>query len=269
METNTLKNLQKFDRKDSIIFNEKKTIANIKIIKTKSYSKFKLYSNNRPIDYNHVKKIQTSIVEQGLKTPLAVKYDNGYYYIADGQHRFYALKNLNQIIVAIVSDIYNSDSVLPMNINDKGWNVVDYVIRYAKEKNPTYIKLIEMYSKYKKYFTAAIINMAFNLKGNSGSANKLIKTNNGINYSLNIPIGKRILDTCIEAFLLTEKKEFLQSKFARALKITMLKNKDNFKIDVFLKKILKRKIIMYNNEGDVVKEIIECYNYCNKKNKII
>ena len=126
-----------------------------------------------------------------------------------------------------------------------------------------------MYSKYKKYFTAPIVNMAFSSSKNNRGSNKLIKLNNGINYSLNIPIGKLILDTCIEAFLITEKKEFLQTKFTGALRSTMLKNKDNFKIDVFLKKILKRKIIMYNNEGDVIKEIIECYNYCNRKNKII
>jgi len=233
------------------------------IIKTHDYNKFRFFENNRPINKNHVKKLQKSIENVGLIDPIKCSKIGLYYFIADGQHRFKALRNLNEEVNALVNIQFDSQSVLPMNTYSKNWNVVDYVNRYAAEGVETYQKLLELYKEHETYFKPATINDAFNNVQSRSLA--LIKEKK---YILNEEIGKRVLEASIACYNTNFKKEFVGVKFVRAIKQVIAKNNEDFKLDVLLKKIQKKKIIIYNNEKDIVTEIKECYNYNNKKHRI-
>ena len=55
------------------------------IIKTHDYNKFRFFENNRPINKNHVKKLQKSIENVGLIDPIKFSKIGLYYFKAVGQ----------------------------------------------------------------------------------------------------------------------------------------------------------------------------------------
>jgi len=114
------------------------------IEKTKEYSQFKILDGNRPIEKYHIKKLIKSIENDNRLNlhPIIVNKD---FYVIDGQHRLEAAKSLGVEIFFIQSENINDLHVIECNVNQKSWEVENYIDYFAvKERKAEYIQLKEM-----------------------------------------------------------------------------------------------------------------------------
>lgn len=114
------------------------------IEKTNDYNKFKYLTGNRPIDKGHIKRLKISINKNNQLNlhPIIVNSD---YEIIDGQHRFEVAKEMQIEIYYIKSDTINDEHLIECNVNQKLFQVENYIDFFAvKEKNPEYIQLKDM-----------------------------------------------------------------------------------------------------------------------------
>jgi hypothetical protein len=114
------------------------------IEKTKEYGKFKFLDGNRPIDKYHVKKLKQSIEKSNHLNlhPIIINHN---YEIIDGQHRLEAAKQLDVEIFFIKSGLVNDDHLIDCNVNQKSFDVENYIDYFAiKEKKSEYILLKQM-----------------------------------------------------------------------------------------------------------------------------
>lgn len=114
------------------------------IQRTSDYAIFKKMEGNRPIDRHHLKKLSASILRDnqlGIH-PIIVNKD---LCVIDGQHRLAAAKDLGLEIFYIQSNGVNDMHVIECNVNQKSFEVDNYIDYFAiKEKNPVYVELKEM-----------------------------------------------------------------------------------------------------------------------------
>ena len=114
------------------------------IEKTKDYDKFKMLDGNRPVDRYHLKKLKESI-EKDNRLNLHPIIVNQNYEIIDGQHRHEAARQLGVEIFFIKSDSISDDHLIDSNVNQKSFDVENYISYFAvKHKKPEYIQLKDM-----------------------------------------------------------------------------------------------------------------------------
>jgi hypothetical protein len=114
------------------------------IQKTMDYSIFNKMEGNRHLDRFHLKKLTAAIKEDNQLEvhPIIVNKD---FCVIDGQHRLEAAKALGYEIFFIQSDNVTDLHVIHGNVNQKSFEVDNYIDYFAiKEKNPVYIQLKEM-----------------------------------------------------------------------------------------------------------------------------
>jgi hypothetical protein len=114
------------------------------IEKTSDYDKFRLLDGNRPIEKYHIKKLIKSIEKDNRLNlhPIIVNKD---FCVIDGQHRLEAARQLGIEIFYIQSNSISDMHVIECNVNQKSWQVENYIDYFAiKEKKPEYIKLKDM-----------------------------------------------------------------------------------------------------------------------------
>jgi hypothetical protein len=98
--------------------------------KTKDYDMFEFLDTNRQPNSRMIKKLEDSIKKNGVQIPIIVNKEKQ---IVDGQHRFWALKNLEYYIPYIVSHTWKNDRhTIEINNTGKSWNAMDYA-NYAAE----------------------------------------------------------------------------------------------------------------------------------------
>jgi hypothetical protein len=111
---------------------------------TKDYTKFKFLTGNRPLDRFHIKKLKQSI-EKNNRLNLHPIIVNQNFEIIDGQHRYEAARQLDLEIFFIKSDTINDEHLIECNVNQKSFEVENYIDFFAvKEKKPEYIQLKDM-----------------------------------------------------------------------------------------------------------------------------
>lgn len=111
------------------------------IQKTKNYSIFKKMEGNRHLDKFHLKKLSTAIGKDNQLDvhPIIV---NKEFYVIDGQHRLEVAKSLGLDIFYIQSDTVTDLHVIDGNVNQKSFEVDNYIDYFAiKERNPIYVEL--------------------------------------------------------------------------------------------------------------------------------
>jgi len=114
------------------------------IEQTTDYSIFKFLEGNRPLDKSHLRKLKLSI-EKNNHLNLHPIIVNQSYEIIDGQHRLQVAKELNFPIFFIRSLEISDDHLIHCNVNQKLFEVENYIDFFAiKEKNPEYILLKSM-----------------------------------------------------------------------------------------------------------------------------
>lgn len=111
---------------------------------TREYSKFKYLTGNRPLDRHHLKKLKKSI-ETNNHLNLHPIIVNQNFEVIDGQHRLEIARTLNLDIFYIKSDKINDEHLIECNVNQKSFEVENYIDFFAiKEKKPEYIQLKDM-----------------------------------------------------------------------------------------------------------------------------
>ena len=114
------------------------------IVMTKDYGIFKKMDGNRHLDRYHLKKLKAAIEGDNQLDvhPIIVNKD---YYVIDGQHRLEAAKELGYDIYYIKSDTVTDLHVIGGNVNQKSFEVENYIDYFAiKERKPEYIQLKDM-----------------------------------------------------------------------------------------------------------------------------
>jgi hypothetical protein len=111
------------------------------IQKTTDYQIFKKMDGNRHLELYHLKKLSAAIQKDNQLNvhPIIVNKD---FYVIDGQHRLEVAKSLGLEIFYIQSDTVTDLHVIDGNVNQKSFEVENYIDYFAiKERNPVYIEL--------------------------------------------------------------------------------------------------------------------------------
>ncbi len=120
-----------------------------KVYKTNKLEIFKPIVGNRPTNPMHIKRLSSSIKQNGLlQNPIIV---NEKMQVIDGQHRLSAAKLANSYIYYIIAKGYNLKDVQTLNLNQKNWNKKDFMDGYAAMGIESYIKLKD-FVNYNKVF---------------------------------------------------------------------------------------------------------------------
>jgi hypothetical protein len=91
---------------------------------TKDYEMFEFLDSNRMPNKNIVTKLKASIQENGVQIPIIVNQKKQ---IVDGQHRFWALRELGYNVPFIISKIWKEDKhTIEINNTGSRWNALDY-----------------------------------------------------------------------------------------------------------------------------------------------
>ena len=117
-------------------------------MESKDYSRFKIIKENRGIKQSTVNKIVVSIKQFGFIPGRPVLVDRDFNVI-DGQHRFFALKQLNMSIPYEIIDGDVIAKTMMLNSSQSQWSLKDYINSYASQDIFCYIRLIRFEQKYK------------------------------------------------------------------------------------------------------------------------
>ena len=231
------------------------------IYETKNYGLFEYIDHNREIDKKHVSTLIESIKKFGLIVPIIVSSDK---YIIDGQHRLQALMQLQLPVVYVVNNKINKDCIIDINNNQKGWNLMNRIKSHAIKGNVECQRLLDLIDERYEDFSLSGITDAYNaFFGKSPST--LIRKGE---YQTNEELGDQVLDNCLDLRDVIGKPA-ASTKFVRALKKVMFNNPhfDNERLKRNCKTV--KKMYIYNNEGDIIEEIKEIYNYKLRNKKLV
>lgn len=194
-------------------------------MKTKDYSLFSFFDNNRPVDAGKLKELTESMEIAGFisSKPITVNTEHK---IIDGQHRFMVAMELGlpveyNVYSGIVSD---GDLMILLNRNQSSWNVGHYIHHYATNGVPFHKEIVRFMEEYKLGLTGSLSICGL-------SDGKSDKIREGENLKL---YNKR--NACAEYILAMKNLPFYKSsKFIRSVRIFFDKSTDTHKI-----KLLKR-----------------------------
>lgn len=118
--------------------------ANYKVYRSYDYDQFHTLEENRRLSPTNVALIEKSIEEVGpMRVPILCTEKDGKLYIADGQHRFAALKNQGKPIDYIIDDV-DIKAIQALNRGQKNWSKGDYIRSYVREGNEDYKRFTEV-----------------------------------------------------------------------------------------------------------------------------
>lgn len=150
-----------FRMKEAPMVNNSNQVQEVgKVNFTNDLSIFKILDGNRIPNLNHIRRISASMKENGvLMNPIIV---NEAYEVIDGQHRLAAARENNKGVYFIVAKNYTLKEVHTLNLNQKNWNVKDYMEGYAKMGVKSYIKLKQFYKINNDFTINDCISMCSN-----------------------------------------------------------------------------------------------------------
>lgn len=231
------------------------------IYQTKNYGLFEYIDHNREIDKKHVNTLIDSIKKYGLIVPIIVSNDK---YIIDGQHRLQALMQLQLPVTYVVNNKVSKDCIIDINNNQKGWNLLNRIKSHATKGNVECQRLLELIDERYEDFSLSGITDAYNAQVGKAPSTLIRK---GL-YETNEELGDQVLDNCLDLKEVIGKPA-ASTKFVRALKKVMFTNPhfDNERLKQNCKTV--KKMYIYNNEGDIMEEIKEIYNYKLRNKKLV
>jgi len=150
-----------------------------KVYKTNDLSIFKQIDGNRIPNLQHVKRLAGSIRVYGMKcNPILV---NEKMEVIDGQHRLMAAKEAESFVYYIIVPGYSLNEVHIVNLNQKNWNISDYLEGYANIGIESYIILRDFYNNNKDFNLTTCIAFCQNTATSYSRRNtsQIRKTNYG------------------------------------------------------------------------------------------
>ena len=134
-----------------------------KVYKTNDLSIFKQIDGNRVPNPQHIKRLKTSILENGmLCNPILV---NEKMQVIDGQHRLIASQEAESFIYYIILKDYSLSEVHTLNLNQKNWTKKDFMDGYANMGLESYIKLQSFVEKNQDFAFSDCISLCSNMQG--------------------------------------------------------------------------------------------------------
>jgi len=131
-----------------------------KVYKTNDLSIFKSIDGNRVPNPQHIKRLKTSIIENGmLCNPILI---NDKMEVIDGQHRLIASQEAKSFIYYIILKDYSLSEVHTLNLNQKNWTKKDFMDGYADMGIESYIKLREFVKKHEDFTFTDCISLCSN-----------------------------------------------------------------------------------------------------------
>jgi hypothetical protein len=141
-----------------------------KVYKTNDLSIFKQIGGNRVPNPQHVKRLKTSIIENGmLCNPILV---NEKMEVIDGQHRLLASKEAGSSVYYIILNGYSLSEVHTLNLNQKNWTKKDFMDGYADMGIESYAKLRQFVKKHEDFTFTDCIAFCSNNTAHAPSGNK-------------------------------------------------------------------------------------------------
>jgi hypothetical protein len=122
----------------------------VDVLKTNDYSLFNLFSFNREIKQSHVKELVESMKKYGFQGSLQVVYTSCIdgvkrYYVADGQHRLFAAKQLGLPIKFEIVKLKTKKEcinfVAELNTTSSGWVSANFLDSFSDLGTSEYVKL--------------------------------------------------------------------------------------------------------------------------------
>jgi len=224
------------------------------IKKTFNYKMFKILDSNRELNNLHLKRLEKSFINNYLINPIIVNENN---YIIDGQHRYTVARKLNLPIYFIEIPFYKLEEIQILNINQKNWNLNDYVDGYISLGKKEYKIYKDFLNKY-KFPPMKCIEILTGKKtgGGENRVDDLFKKGvfNIQDLNKSISIAEKILS--LKGYY----EGYKRSSFLNAM-ITLFNN-DNFDFDFFIDKlkIKSNKIVDCTKTKDYILLIEEIYN---------
>lgn len=153
-------------RKQGKVIREDEVIG--QIYYTKNLEQFKVLEGNREVEYD--KKMYDQALE-GYLIPILVNEKNE---VIDGQHRLYHSSLAATGIKYIVVDGLTKDDVIRVNINQRKWNLKDFIASYMHEGNEDYKKLFNHIND-NVMPSSSLIAIALGQDVESGAATNIVK----------------------------------------------------------------------------------------------
>jgi len=115
------------------------------VYETKNYSTFTMHEFNRNIKTSKIEALKKSYSAFGQQVPILVSSKG---VIFDGNHRFYACKELDMLFKFIITDEVDEDLIRNLNNTQHNWTIQDFIDSNAKKGNKNYIQVLRLSKKY-------------------------------------------------------------------------------------------------------------------------
>lgn len=233
-------------------------ITNFKTYETKNYDMFEFLDTNREPNQRTIKKLVKSIKEIGVQIPIIVNQDK---YIVDGQHRFWALRELKYNVPYIVSKAWKNDrDTIAINNTGRKWTAMDFANYASESGNIDVQKAIEISKNWKKITEkklSPISSLEILMEGRSH--NGLLTKLKNMTYKIDIKSGMEIFDILSVMNDHPMKANPFSQKIARAIK-TLNYDYNGLNIDAINLMCQKNYIQSYSKENDQLEYFKDIYN---------
>lgn len=221
------------------------------------FGQFKTLQGNRQIKRAHVNRLRSAFSENTE----AIRYNpilvNEKMEIIDGQHRFEALKELENPIYYIEEPGLDIKDAQKMNSLVKTWTPTDYAHAYSENGNQNYKIYLDFAGAYPKIvFTVLIRYLA-----GYGKTPTTEMFRNGIFKVGSVRKAQKDLDKLMECG--EHYEEYRRKGFGEALQTAL--NTPGFDFEVFVKhldyRVASEILKPYDTKGNYLRAIEQLYNY--------
>ena len=233
-------------------------ITNFKTHETKNYEMFEFLDTNREPSQRIINNLLKSIKQIGVQIPIIVNEDK---YIVDGQHRFWALRQLGYVVPYIVSKAWKNDQhTIAINNTSCKWTAMDFA-NYASENGnldvQEAIKIAKGWRKDSKNRLSLISGLEILMKGRS--RNGLLSKLKNMTYRIDCKSGAEVFDTLVVMNEHQMKASPFSQKITRSIKI-LHHDKGGLNNDAINLMCQKNYIQNYSKENDQLEYFIDIYN---------
>lgn len=229
-----------------------------KVGSTRDYEMFKFLDTNRPPNDRMVKKLMESIKEHGVQIPIIVNTEK---FIVDGQHRFWALRNLRYEVPYIVTKTWKSDEqTIEINNTGKKWTAMDYANYASESGNLDVGEAMKIAAKWerdtaKKLRPTTALEILMEGRTHSGLLTRLKNRT----YKIDRVRGGQVYDTLIEMSNHKMKASPFSARITRAIKV-MNYDLDDLNEEVIAIMCTDNYIQNFNKENDQLEYLKDIYH---------